>query len=98
MVADLSRLVNHSAVSYVIRHDRKSVASHSYFFSHANFCRAKPVTGGGRAQVLGRSLIDRKALQVSRRSVASVSRRSSRGRDSEARVYADRLTNGVRGS
>ena len=50
------------------------------------------------AQVVGRSLIGRKASQVSRRSVASVSRRSNRGRGSGDRVYADRLTNGVRGS
>ena len=68
------------------------------FFSRSNFCRARPVTRGGRAQVVGRSLIGRKALQASRRSVASVSRRSDRGFDSGARVYADRLTSGMRGS
>ena len=56
------------------------------------------VTRGGRAQVVGRSLIGRKASQVTRRSVASVSRRLGRGRGSGARVYADRLTNDVRGS
>ena len=56
------------------------------------------VTRGGRAQVAGWSLIDRKASHVSRKSVASVSRRSGRGRGSGVRVYADRLTNGVRGS
>ena len=56
------------------------------------------VTRGGRAQVIGRSLIDRKASHDSRRSVACVSRRSGRGRGSRVRVYAGRLTNGVRGS
>ena len=68
------------------------------FLSHANFCRVRQVTRGGRVQVVGRSLINRKVSQVSRRSVASVSWRSGRGCDSGARVYADRLTNGVRGS
>ena len=37
-------------------------------------------TGGGRAHVLGRSLISRKVSQVSRRWAASVSRRWGRGR------------------
>ena len=64
--------------------------------SHANLCWVTQVIRGGRAQVVGRSLIDRKASQVSRRLVASVLRRSGRG--SGARVYADRLTNVVRGS
>ena len=59
---------------------RKSVASHSWFFlAHANFCRVTQVTRGGRAQFVGRSLIGLKASQVSRRSVASVSRPSGRG-------------------
>ena len=90
LVASLRRLVvNHSVASYVIRHGRKSVAS---LLSHANFCRVRQVTRGGRAQVVGRSLIGRKASQVGRRSVASVSRRSGRGCDSGTRVYA----NGVR--
>ena len=66
------------------------------FLSHANFCRVGQVTRGCRAQGVGRPLIGCKALLVSRRSVASVSRRSGRGCDSGARVYADRLTNGVR--
>ena len=56
------------------------------------------VTRGGRVQVVGRSVIGHKASQVSRRSVVIVSRRSRRGRGSGARVYADRLTNGLRGS
>ena len=100
LVASLRRLVvNHSMASYVIRNDRKYVASHSWnLYLRQTFCRVRQVTRGGRAQVVGRSLIGRKALQVSRRSVASVSRRSGRGRDSGAWVYADRLTNGVRGS
>ena len=68
------------------------------FTSHANFCQVTQVTRGGRAQVVGRSLIGRKKSQVSRGLVESVSRSSSRGRGSRARVYADRLTNGVRGS
>ena len=64
----------------------------------ANFCRVTPVIRGGRAQVVGQSLIGRKASQVSRRSFASVSWRSGRGYGSGDRVYADRRTNGVRGS
>ena len=76
----------------------KSTSSTIAFYRHANFFRARQVTRCGRAQVVGRSLIGRKALQVSRGSVASVSRRSGRGCDSGTRVYADRLTNGVRGS
>ena len=75
-----------------------TVVNRSKFLSHANFCRVTQVIRGGRTQVIGRSLIGRKASQVSRGSVASVSRRSGRGRSSGARVYADRLTNGVRGS
>ena len=59
--------------------------------------QARQVTWGGRTQVVGRSLIGRKALQVSRRSIAGVWQRSGRDCDSEARVYADRLTNGMRG-
>ena len=100
LVAGLCRSgVNHSVASYVIRHDRKSVASNSgNFLSHANFCRARQVTRGSRAKVMGQSLIGRKALQVSRRLVACVSRRSGHGCDSGARVYADRLTNGMWGS
>ena len=66
--------------------------------SHVHFCRVTQVTRGGRAQVVGRSLIGRKASQVCRRSVASVSRRSGRGCGSGARVYVDRLANGLRGS
>ena len=100
LVASLRRLVvNHSVASFVIRHRRKSVASHSWnVSSQANFCRVRQVTRCGRAQVVGRPPIGRKASQVSRRSVASVSRRSDRGCDSGARVYADSLgfTNGVR--
>ena len=56
------------------------------------------MTRAGRAQVVGRSLSGRKSSQVSRRSVASVSQRSGRGRGSGTRVYADRLTKGVLGS
>ena len=88
----LGGLECHSAQSQI---GRKSLLK---FLSHANFCRARQVTRGGRAHVGGRSLVGRKILQISRRSVASVSRRSGRGRDSGARVYADKLTNGVRGS
>ena len=86
LVASLRRsVVNHSVASYVIRNARKSIARHSWnFLSHANFCRARQVTRGGRAQVVGWSVIGRKALQVSRRSVASVSRRSGRDCDSGA--------------
>ena len=47
---------------------------------------------------MGRSLIGRKASRVSRGLVASVSRRSDRACDSEARVYADGFTDHVRGS
>ena len=85
-------LVCHSARSQI---GRKSLLK---FSSYANFCLVRQVTWGGRAQVLGRSLIGRKVSQASRRSVASVSRRLGHGCDSGARVYADRLTNGVRGS
>ena len=100
LVASLCRLVViHSPAPYVVLHGCKSVASHSWnVLSHANFCRVTQITWGGRTQVVSRSLIDRKASQVSRRSVANISRRSSRGRSSGARVYADRLTNGMRGS
>ena len=66
--------------------------------SHANFCRVTQVTRGVRGQVVGRSLIDRKTSKISRRSVASVSRRLGCGCGSATRVYTDRLTNGVRGS
>ena len=69
----LGGLVCHSARSQI---GRMSLLK---FLSHANFCRARQVNRGGRAQVVGRSLIGRKALQVSQRSVASVSRRSGRG-------------------
>ena len=86
----LDGLVCHSARSYI---GRKSLLK--FILSHANFCRVTQVTRGGRAQVVGRSLIGRKASHVSRRSVLSVSRRSGRGCGSGARVYADRLTNGV---
>ena len=44
------------------------------FFSHASFCRVTQVIRGGRAQVVGRSLIGRKTSPVSRGSVSSVSR------------------------
>ena len=100
LVASLCRLVvSHSVASYVVRHGRKSVASHSWkFLSHANFCRVTQLTRDGRTQVVGWSLIGHKASRVSRRSVASVSRRSGRGRGSGARVYADKVINGVRGS
>ena len=74
LVASLFRLVViHSMASYVIRYDCKLVARHSWFFSHANFYRVTHVTQGSRAQVVGRSLIDRKASRVSRSSFASVS-------------------------
>ena len=97
LVASLCRLVViHSTGTYVTRHGRKSVASHSLnFYLMQTFAE---VTRGGRAQVEGRPLIGRKASLVSRRSVASVSLRSGRGCGSGARVYADRLTNCVRGS
>ena len=97
LVASLCRLVViHSAASYVVQHGRKSVASHLEILSHANLCRVTLVIRGGRVQVVGRSLIDRKASKVSQRLVASVSRRSGRGRGSGARLYVDRLTNVVR--
>ena len=67
-------------------------------FISCKLCRVRQVTRGGRAQVVGRSLIGRKASQISRRSVASVSQQSGHGCGSKARVYADRLMNGVRGS
>ena len=100
LVASLCRLVvSHLVASYVVRHGRKLVASHSWnFLYHANSCRVTQVTRGGRAQVVGQSLIGRKASQVCQRSVASVSRQPGRGRGSGTRNYADRLTNGVRGS
>ena len=88
LVTSLRRLVvNHLMASYVIRQDRKSVASQSLlkFLSHTNFCWVKQVTWGGRIHVVGRSLIGRKASQVSQS-------------DSGTRVYAHRLTNGLRGS
>ena len=96
LVASLRRLhVNHSMASYVIRYDRKWVASHSWIFlSRANW----QVTRGGCTQVVGRSLIGCKTSQVSQRSVANVSRRSGRGCDFGVRVYANRLMNGMRGS
>ena len=99
LVACLRRsVVNQSVASYVIWHDRNSVASHSWnFYLMQTFAEPDRQLRGGRAQVVGRSLIGRKALQVSRTSIAGVSRRSGRGCDSGARVYADRLTNGVRG-
>ena len=98
LVASLRRLVvNHSVASYVIWHGRKSVASHSWnVLSHANFCWIRQVTRGGRVQVVGRPPIGRKASQVSRRSVASVSRWSDRGCDSGARVYADIIAHASR--
>ena len=65
-------VVIHSLASYVTRHGRKSVASHSKFLSHATFCRVTQITQGGQAQVVGRSLIGRTASQVRPRSVASV--------------------------
>ena len=100
LAASLCRLVViHSIASYVIRHGRKSIACHYWIFlSHANFGRVTQVTRGSRAQVVGRSLIGRKASQVSRRSVARVSWRSRRGCGSGTRFNAHRLMNGVRGS
>ena len=68
------------------------------FLSHANFRRVKQVIRGGHGGVVGGSLIGLKASRVSQRSVTSVSRWSDRGYVSGVRVYADRLTNGVRGS
>ena len=92
-------VVIHSMASYVIRHGSKFVASHFWFLSfHANFCRVAQVTRVGRAQVVGQSLIRHKASRVSRRCITSVSRRSDRGCGSGIRVYADRRTNGLRGS
>ena len=94
LVASLCRLVLiHSMASYVIWHGPKSVTFE--IVSHANFCWVTPVTRGGHAQVIGRSLISHKASQVSRRSVPSDSWHSGCG--SGARVYAGKLTNGVRG-
>ena len=60
--------------SYVIRHGRKSVASHKFSF-HANFCRITQVTRGGRAQVVGRSLIAAKhhrSVGAGRKCIAAV--------------------------
>ena len=82
-------VVIHSMASYVIRHDRRSQVILEFFLSQANFSRATEINRVGCAKVVGRSLIGRKALQVSRRSVASVSRRLGRGCGSGARVYAD---------
>ena len=76
----------------------RSQVTLDFFLSRSNFCRVTQVIRGGRAQVVGRPLIGHKASQVSRRSVASVSRQSGHGRSSGARVYTDRLRNGVRGS
>ena len=67
-------------------------------FISCKLCRVTQVTRGDRVQVVGRSLIGRKVSQVSWRSVASVSRRSGRGRVSGTRVYADKLTNVMWGS
>ena len=85
----LDGLVCHSAWSLI---GRKSLLK---FLSHPKIGKVRQVTLGGRAQVVGRSLISGKESQVSQMSVASVSRRSGRGCDSRARVHADRLTNGV---
>ena len=76
LVASLCRLVViQSAAPYVVRHGRKSVASHCWsFYLMQTFYRVTQVTRGGRAQIVGRSLIGRKASQFNRRSVASVSR------------------------
>ena len=62
LVASLRRLVvNHSVASYVIRHDRKLVASHSWNFDvMQTFAKSYRVTRGGHTQVLGRLLISRK--------------------------------------
>ena len=100
LVASHCRLVViHWGTSHVVRHASKSVASQSWnFFSHANFCGLIQETRGGRTHVVGRSPIGRKGWQVSRRSVASVSRWSGYCRGSGAQLYADKLTNGVRGS
>ena len=67
-------------------------------FVSCKLCRVTQVIRGSHAQVVGRSLLGRKTSHVSRRSVASESMQSGRGCGLGARVYADRLTNGVRGS
>ena len=98
LVVSLCRLVViHSVSSYVVRHGRNSVAPHSWNSHLMQTFAETQVTRGGRAKIVGRSLIGRKASQVSRRSVASVSRWSRRGRGSGTRLNAGRLTNGVRG-
>ena len=93
--------VGRNSLDGLVCHSARSLIGHKSllkFLSHANFCRVTQVTRGGRAQVVGRSVIGRKASQVGRMSVASVSRWSGRGCGSGARVYADRPTNGLRGS
>ena len=55
-------------------------------------------TGNSRRLRPGRSLFGCNASQVSRRSATSVSRRLDCGCDSGASVYANKLTNGMRGS
>ena len=65
LVASLRRVVvNHSIASYVVRHEigRKSLLK---FLSHANFCRVRQVTRGGRAQ----SLVGRLSVAKHHRSV-----------------------------
>ena len=82
LAASLCRLVViHAMISYVIRHGRKSFASHSWNFSRmqTSSCWVTQITRGGRSQVVGWLPIGRKASQVRRRSVASVWRRSGRG-------------------
>ena len=90
LVTSLCRLVVvHSMASYVIH---KSLLK---FLSHANFCRVTQVTQGSHAQVIGQSLISRKPSQVSQRLVASVWQQLGHNCGYGARVYANRLTNGV---
>ena len=52
-IASLCRLVViHSMASYVIQHDRKSIASHSWNFCLIRTFAESQVTRGGRAQVV----------------------------------------------
>ena len=99
LVASLCRLVVlHSVASYVIRYGHKSVASHSLFF----FISITPLlsdTGNSRRSRHSRRSVSNRSQSIT--SQSKVDRKcitaSGRGRGSGARVYADRLTNGLRG-
>ena len=82
LIASFSKLVvNHSMASYVIRHNRKSVASHSWnFYLMQTFADQ---TGNSKRSLPGRwSVANRPQSVTGRRSVTSLSRQSGRGCDS----------------